>query len=101
MDASQPHTADLFGRIRIGISHSLRHGLRYWQAWWLNRTGRQMMFVCIVFFITTEWRSLAGVFIGALMLDFVIMSKERWPLRLFIGLLIIDQIARIVFSHPL
>jgi hypothetical protein len=101
MDASQPHTADLFDRIRIGIARVIADGARYWQRWWLNRTGRQMIFMCILFFITTECRSWAGVVIGALLLDFVIMSIERWPLRMFIGLLIIDQIFRVVLNHPL
>ena len=101
MDASQPHTDDLFDRIRTAIGRGIGNGIRYWQAWWLNRTGRQIIFVCVVFFITTECRSLAGVVIGALLADFVVMSKERWPLRLFVGLLIVDQICRVVFSQPL
>jgi hypothetical protein len=102
MDASQTQTEDLLDRIRVGITRVIGNGMRYWQGWWLNRTGRQMMFVCLVFFITTESRALeASLIIGALMLDFVIMSKERWLLRMFVGLLIIDQIFRVVFHTPL
>jgi hypothetical protein len=102
MEASQPHTEDLFDRIRAGIVHLITGGCRYWQGWWLNRTGRQIIFVCILFFIVTECRAVpASLIIGALLLDFVVMSIERWPLRMFVGLLIIDQIARVVLDHPL